>query len=285
MNESHPPQPRSSRPRTLPAPFRIADAKIENETGRCLVEVGFPRPPSHHPFSASRHRPSLLPRSRTRVLPRLSLGRIPLPSSGMRRLFPFGSSFFFSFFLSFLLTFLFSQQVHGTPLPGKREGGCSPFYTCSRRALLPLTNSRRTPVRFFLFFSFPSLTAPSPIHMPSCSLLHRASPPRHALPSLRRPPSARVALRRVSFAASLCRVTPSPRVALVPRRPRRVALSRRLIHCHASPSSCVALAASLHRHASPSSRVSVASLPAPPSCCLGRAPLKLPSDLQRKWRG
>ena len=238
--------------------FGLCDASVHSSKSVSLV------PPSHHPFSASRHRPSLLPRSRTRVLPRLSLIRIPLPSSGMRHVFPFGLSFFFYFFLSFLLTFLFSQQVHGTPLAGKREGGCSPFYTRTRRALLPLTNSRRTPVRFFLFFSFPSLTAPSPIHMPSCSLLHRASPPRHALPSLRRPPigtrrpSSRL-LRHVSFTASLCRVTPLPRVALVPRCPRRVALSRCPIatRCpvalpcrHALPSSCVDLTASLHRHAS-----------------------------------
>jgi hypothetical protein len=164
----------------------------------------------------------------------------------MRRLFPFGSSFFFSFFLSFLLTFLFSQQVHGTPLAGKREGGCSPFYTRARRALLPLTNSRRTPVRFFLFFSFPSLTAPSPIHMlllapssrvaPSPRVTLIASPPhRHASPFVASPSPRRSVVLRHRHAS------PSSRVAFVASP-----------HRHASPSSCVALAASLHRHASPS---------------------------------
>lgn len=193
--------------------------------------------PSHHPFSVSRRRPSLFHRSRTRILPRLSLGRIPLPSSGMRRLF-FAFWFVFFLFLSFSLSTdrSYSSQVYSDPLAHKREGGYPLFFMTPRA--LPLTNARRTPsqlVCLFLFFSlFRSLTGPLLSHVHA--LLLASSP--------------RVPLSRRLFAICrpLCHASrhplfthrPSSRIALVVLSPR-----------YTPPLICVAPVALRCRHMSP----------------------------------
>ena len=153
----------------------------------------------------------------------------------MRGLFlvRFSFLFFFSFLFSLPADF---QQVYGTRLSlASARAGCPPSFTCARRTLLPLTNARHTPVRFFFTFPSHSLTA-----SPSCSPLRRvtsvASPfvTRRPVASRLRHTSrvATVASRRAAASPSPGRVAFALRASPSPRhvtRPRRVASACQLV--------------------------------------------------------